>query len=154
MGLPPTTPNVGPVPGTPAGTPPEEPDGDIAALAKGGRTNFFGFLLRLAARLPFLFIAGRLYGAAELGRFASALVVVELVALLCSLGEKRGLAQRLAEGEGKKHPTNVVFDGILLATLFSSLAALFFWLVPAPLFPSGEYNWLDLLIVLAIPATR
>ena len=37
--------------------------GDIAALAKGGRTNFLGFLLRLAARLPFLFIAGRMYGA-------------------------------------------------------------------------------------------
>ena len=31
---------------------------DIAALAKGGRTNFFGFLMRLVARLPFLFIAG------------------------------------------------------------------------------------------------
>ena len=30
---------------------------DIAALAKGGRMNVFGFLLRLAARLPFLFIA-------------------------------------------------------------------------------------------------
>ena len=39
------------------------PDDDIAALARGGRTNFFGFLLRLAARLPFLFIAGRYYGA-------------------------------------------------------------------------------------------
>jgi hypothetical protein len=31
---------------------------DLNTLAKGGRTNFFGFLLRLAARLPFLFIAG------------------------------------------------------------------------------------------------
>ena len=41
--------------------------GDIAQLAKGGRTNFFGFLLRLAARLPFLFIAGRWYGADVLG---------------------------------------------------------------------------------------
>ena len=156
MSLPPRIP-PGPPPGSPAvgGLPssgaPDGPDGDIAALAKGGRTNFLGFLLRLAARIPFLFIAGRLYGAAELGRFASALVVVELVALLCSLGEKRGLAQRLAEGEGKTHPTNVVFDGILLATLFSSLAALFFWFVPAPLFPSGQYTWLDLLIVLAIP---
>ena len=50
-----------------------------------------GFLLRLLARLPFLFIAGQLYGAAAVGRFASALVVVELVALLCSIGEKRGL---------------------------------------------------------------
>ena len=45
-------------------------DGEIAALAKGGRTNFLGFLLRLAARLPFLFIAGRLYGADALGRWA------------------------------------------------------------------------------------
>ncbi len=43
---------------------------DIAALARGGRTNFFGFLLRLAARLPFLFIAGRLYGPDALGAFA------------------------------------------------------------------------------------
>jgi hypothetical protein len=52
-------------------------DQDIAALAKGGRTNFFGFLLRLAARLPFLFIAGRIYGAEALGRFAYAILIVE-----------------------------------------------------------------------------
>ena len=73
-----------------------KPDEDLSALAKGGRQNFFGFILRLVARLPFLFIAGRLYGPDALGRFASALVVVELVALLCAMGEKRGLAQRLA----------------------------------------------------------
>ncbi len=129
---------------------PEQPQDDMKALAKGGRTNFFGFLLRLAARLPFLFIAGRLYGAEALGRFASALVVVELVALMCSLGEKRGLAQRLSEGEG--NPTNLVFDGMLLAFLFSSLAALFLWFVPAPMFPSGTYTDIDKLLVLAIPA--
>lgn len=109
-----------------------------------------GFLLRLAARLPFLFIAGRLYGADAVGRFASALVVVELIALICALGEKRGLAQRLTEGEDD-HPSNLVFDGMLLALIFSSLAAVFFWFVPAPLFPSGQYTELDRLIVLAIP---
>jgi O-antigen/teichoic acid export membrane protein len=125
--------------------------GDIAALAKGGRQNFVGFLLRLAARLPFLFIAGRLYGAAALGRFASALVVVELTALICSMGEKRGLAQRLSDNDGE-HEANLVFDGMLIALLASSSAALLFYLVPAPLFPSGEYTELDRLIVLAIPA--
>ena len=78
--------------------------GDLAALAKGGRTNFLGFLLRLAARLPFLFIAGRLYGAEALGRFASALVVVELIAMLCTMGEKRGLAQRLSERRRRPGP--------------------------------------------------
>ena len=90
-------------------------DEDLTAIAKGGRQNFIGFLLRPLARLPFLFIAGRLYGPEALGRFASALVVVELVALLCSMGEKRGLAQRLADGEEGTHPANLVYDGMLPA---------------------------------------
>lgn len=125
-------------------------EGDIAALAKGGRTNFFGFLLRLAARLPFLFIAGRLYGAEALGRFASALVIVELAAMLCTMGEKRGLAQRLSDGDDAA-ANHIVFDGLLVAFLFGSAAALLLYLVPAPMFPSGQYTQLDRLIVLAIP---
>lgn len=131
-------------------TQPETPQEDIAALAKGGRTNFFGFLIRLAGMLPFLFIAGRLYGPAALGRYASALVVVEIIGLICSMGEKRGLAQRLTEAPGE-HPANVVFDGLLVATLAGLAAAAFFWFVPAPIFPSGESTDLDRLIVLAIP---
>ena len=59
---------------------------DIQALAKGGRTNVFGFLLRLAARIPFLFIAGRLYGPEARGRFAYAILIVEFVAQLATLG--------------------------------------------------------------------
>ena len=70
---------------------------DIAALAKGGRTNVFGFLLRLAARLPFLFIAGRWYGADALGRFAYAVLVVEFVAQLATLGLRSLLIAPLCE---------------------------------------------------------
>ena len=99
----------------------EAPGGDLVALAKGGQTNFFGFLLRLAGRLPVLFIGGRLYGAAELGRFASALVVVELVAMICTMGEKRGLAQRLSDGDTDQ--TGLVADGLLLSLLAGSAAA-------------------------------
>lgn len=127
-----------------------KPDGDIAALARGGRTNFFGFLLRLAARLPFLFIAGRLYGADALGRFASALVIVELIAMLCTMGEKRGLAQRLSESEDD--PAHLVADGMVVALVFGATAATLLWLFPAPMFPSGIYTEVDKLIVLAIPA--
>lgn len=130
--------------------PPGDGGGDIAALAKGGRTNFFGFLLRLAARLPFLLIAGRLYGADALGRFASALVVVELIAMVCTLGEKRGLAQRLSDGG--EEPAHLVADGLLSAVIAGSVAAAILWLVPAPMFPSGIYNEVDRLLVLAIPA--
>lgn len=124
---------------------------DIAALAKGGRTNLFGFFLRLAARLPFLFIAGRAdaYGPAALGRFASALVVIELTAMVCTLGEKRGLAQRLSDSE--ENPANIVADGALVALAASCAMAALFWLFPAPLFPGGEYHELDRLMVIAIP---
>lgn len=133
---------------------PPSPDsgGDIAALARGGRTNFLGFLMRLAARLPFLFIAGRLYGAAALGRFASALVFVELLAMVCTLGEKRGLAQRLSDADEEGDPAHIVADGLLSALIAASVAALFLWLVPAPMFPSGVYTTIDKLLVLAIPA--
>lgn len=126
-----------------------KPDKDIQALAKGGRTNFLGFLLRLAARLPFLFIAGRLYGADALGRFASALIIIELVAMLCTMGEKRGLAQRLSDSDD--NPSNVVHDALLVVLITGSLAALALYCVPAPMFPSGIYTDLDLLLVLAIP---
>ncbi|MEL6487243.1 MAG: lipopolysaccharide biosynthesis protein, partial [Pseudomonadota bacterium] len=54
---------------------------DMAALAKGGRTNTLGFAIRLIARVPFILIATRLYGAEALGRFASALVLIEVLAL-------------------------------------------------------------------------
>jgi O-antigen/teichoic acid export membrane protein len=124
--------------------------GDLAALAKGGRTNFLGFLLRLAARLPFLFIAGRYYGPEALGRFASAVIVVELIAMLCTMGEKRGLAQRLANHDDD--PVPLVADGLTLAFLVGTVGALALWLVPAPMFPSGTYTEIDRLMVLAIPA--
>ena len=100
-------PNPGPHPG----------QRDIAALAKGGRTNFFGFLLRLLARIPFLFIASRLYGAAAMGRFASALVMVEFAGMIATLGQKRGLAQRLTEEV--EHPANAVADALLVASVLA-----------------------------------
>ncbi len=125
---------------------------DIAALARGGRTNFLGFLLRLAARLPFLFIAGRLYGAEALGRFASAMVMIELAGQLCTLGQKRGLAQRLSEDE--RHPANIIADGMILSLGIAVVVSLLLYLLPAPMFPSGHYTQLDRLLVTAIfPAT-
>ncbi len=127
----------------------DKPGGDIAALAKGGRTNFFGFVLRLLARLPFLFIAGQLYGAEALGVYAYALLVVELTALVCSIGEKRGLAQRLREGETDE--TGLIADSMVVALVFSGVLAAVFFFWPAPLFPNGMSHPLDRWIVLAIP---
>jgi len=121
---------------------------DIAALAKGGRTNFFGFLLRLVARIPFLFIASRLYGAAAMGRFASALVMVEFAGMLATLGQKRGLAQRLAED--KDHPANVVADALLLATLISAAAMALLAIFPEAMYPKGNFSQMDELLAFAV----
>jgi O-antigen/teichoic acid export membrane protein len=122
--------------------------GDIAQLAKGGRTNFFGFLLRLAARLPFLFIAGRWYGADVLGRFAYATIIVEFAAQLATLGLKRGLAQQLAK-TSRPH-VHVVWDGMLVGWLVSILAAGVLMLWPVLLFPNSEVNGFDWLLPMTV----
>ncbi|MGJ3648476.1 lipopolysaccharide biosynthesis protein [Sphingomonas sp. GlSt437] len=108
---------------------------DIAALAKGGRTNVFGFILRLSARIPFLFVAGRLYGAATVGRFALAVVVVELAALAATLGMKRGLAQALAKTD-RPH-AHVVWDALVVALAASLCASGVLFAFPEIMFPKG-----------------
>lgn len=123
---------------------------DIAALAKGGRTNVFGFLLRLAARLPFLFIAGRWYGADALGRFAYAVLVVEFVAQIATLGLKRGLAGALARTE-RPH-AHIVAEAMTVTTLASGLGALILVAFPQAMFPNSSINGLDRLLALVVVA--
>ncbi|TMJ15518.1 MAG: lipopolysaccharide biosynthesis protein [Alphaproteobacteria bacterium] len=124
---------------------------DIAALAKGGRTNFFGFLLRLAARLPFLFIAGRLYGPELLGRFAYAVIVIEFAAQLATLGLKRGLAQQLSTTD-QPHAC-IVMDAVLAALIASSLATIVLMIFPQAMFPTGQIYGAEWLLPLVIFAT-
>ena len=121
---------------------------DIAALAKGGRTKLFGFALRLAARLPFLFIAGRFYGPELLGRFAYAVIVIELAAQLATLGMKRGLAQQLAKSD-RPHVC-IVWDGLLAAFIASAVASTVLMIFPQAMFPAGDIYGADWLLPLVI----
>ena len=114
---------------------------DLAALARGGRINFFGFVLRLLARLPFLFIAGRMYGAEALGRFAYAVLIVEFAAQLATLGLKRGLAQQLAKTD-KPHVC-VVADALLVAAIGSAIAMAILALFPQAMFPNSEITGME-----------
>ena len=128
---------------------PEGPaNSDIAALAKGGRTNVFGFVLRLLARLPFLFIAGRMYGADELGRFAYAILVIEFSAQLATFGLKRGLAERLARKDAPD--AHIVWDGLLIAGIAAAAAAALLAAVPQMMFPNSQMNGKEWLLPLAI----
>ena len=121
---------------------------DIAALAKGGRTNIFGFLLRLAARIPFLFIAGRIYGPDVLGRFAYAVLVVEFAAQLATMGLKRGLAGAMAQT--KRPESHVVADAMALTLVGSILVVLPLIFFPQAMFPNSGLNGLDRLLPLII----
>jgi O-antigen/teichoic acid export membrane protein len=126
------------------------PPADLAALARGGRINFLGFCVRLAARLPFLFIAGRIYGADALGRFAYAILIVEFAAQLATLGLKRGLAQQLAHTD-KPHVC-VAWDGLLVAAVGSAVAMSILMVFPQAMFPNSELTGLEWLLPITIIA--
>ena len=126
------------------------PDADMATLARGGRLNFMGFVLRLAARLPFLFIGGRVYGAEALGRFAYAVLTVEFAAQLSALGLRRGLAQLLANA--RKPHACIVADAMLIAAIGSALCMVVLGLFPRAMFPNSEVHGLDWLLPVTVLA--
>jgi O-antigen/teichoic acid export membrane protein len=130
-------------------TEPDENDrDDISALAKGGRTNVFGFVLRLVARIPFIFIAGRLYGPEAMGRFAYAVLAVEFVAQLSTMGLRRGLAELLSRDE-KPH-VHIVADGLLIGAIASAIGASLLIAVPQIMFPNSTINGSDRFLPLVI----
>jgi O-antigen/teichoic acid export membrane protein len=116
------------------------PDADMATLARGGRLNVFGFVLRLAARLPFLFIAGRIYGAASLGRFAYAVLVVEFAAQIAALAYHHDVGATVrARSIVEPWTISIVAfvwsyvsldDGLIVSYVFSMVAALIAALIP------------------------
>ena len=124
------------------------PADDLQALAKGGRANIAGFFVRLIARIPFLIIGGRWYGADALGRLAYAIIVVEFAAQIATLGLKRGLALHLA-GDGKE---NGAWDAVLLVLAATIIPTATLMLVPAIMFPNSHINGLDNMLPLIIPA--
>ncbi len=124
------------------------PDADMATLARGGRLNVFGFVLRLAARLPFLFIAGRIYGAAQLGRFAYAVLTVEFAAQLAALGLRRGLAQLLANA--KKPQACIVADALLVAAVGSAIGMAILFAFPRAMYPTTQIHGLDRMLAITV----
>ena len=128
---------------------------ETAALARGGRTSFLGYVLRLAARFPFLFIAGRLYGAEALGRFAYATMVVELVAMLATLGLKRGLAQDMATrgaatADRPAAEAHALYDGLLVTIIAAAIGVAALVAVPQIVFPTTQFTLLDRLFPLIV----
>lgn len=96
-------------------------------IMRGAQATALGFLVRLGARLAFLFVAGRLYGAGLFGVYVIAAALVELAVSVGSLGTKKTLFPLLdrAAAEGARRPAHVVLDAALMVALASvALAAL------------------------------
>jgi O-antigen/teichoic acid export membrane protein len=99
---------------------------------------------------PFLFIGGRIYGAAALGRFAYAVLIVEFGAQIAALGLRRGLAQLLADA--KKPQACVVADALLVAAIGSAIGMAILFAFPKAMYPTTPVGGLDRLLALTVLA--
>ena len=118
-------------------------------LAAGGSTSSascFGW----RRECPFLFIAGRIYGAAALGRFAYAVLVVEFGAQIAALGLRRGLAQLLADA--KKPQACIVADALLVAAIGSAVGMAILFAFPKAMYPTTPVGGLDRMLAITVLA--
>jgi O-antigen/teichoic acid export membrane protein len=122
----------------------------MANLARGGRLNVFGFVLRLAGMVPFLFIGGRIYGPAALGRFAYAVLTVEFAAQIAALGLRRGLAQLLSDA--KKPQAWIVADGLLVAAVGAAIGMAILFVFPRAMYPTTQIHGLDRMLAITVIA--
>ena len=120
-------------------------------VMRGGWSTAAGFVIRLGARLLFLLVAGRLFGATLFGAFSLAVAVVELAVTVGAVGTKATLFQFLDEHKDRasRSPQHVVLDGVLLVTIASALAAAVIvgvaWLVPVSTLPPSTKHALVVL---------
>ncbi len=110
-----------------------------ATIVRGARTTFLGFVLRLGGRFPFLLIAGHFYGKEALGIFAYATAVVELVALVATMGLRRGLLYHLAHA---KDTHAAAAEALMLALGAALLGAVALSLLPMLVFPDTQVSGL------------
>jgi O-antigen/teichoic acid export membrane protein len=73
-------------------------------IAVGAAANYGGFLFRLSVRIPFLFLAGMLFGAEHYGEYVFATSFIEAIGVLCCLGFKRSIFGFLEESDLYKDP--------------------------------------------------
>ena len=98
---------------------------DKRDIQRGSTLSILGFLARLCARIPFLFIAGRLYGSATYGEYVLLTAIVEATALLSTFGLKRTIFSFIEEdGEEKASGAAIRHSLVLVLVMSFGLVAL------------------------------
>jgi O-antigen/teichoic acid export membrane protein len=90
-------------------------------IVRGAQATAAGFAGRLAARLLFLFVAGRLFGKEAFGAYVLAVAAVELAVSVGSLGMKKLIFQLLDGARGDRPRAHILLDAFLLVVLASAI---------------------------------
>jgi O-antigen/teichoic acid export membrane protein len=96
-------------------------------ITRGARATAFGFVIRFGARLLFLVVAARLFGATVFGAFVLASAIVELAVSVGSLSTKKTIFPLLdeAQSDPDRPLTHILLDAaVLIAAASTALAAL------------------------------
>jgi O-antigen/teichoic acid export membrane protein len=110
-------------------------------ILRGAQATAAGFAGRLAARLLFLFVAGRLYGPAPFGAYVLAVAAVELAVAVGSLGMKKVVFQLLDEAPDRPRGHVLLDTALLVALASGALAAAMMAaaaLLPETMLPDGS----------------
>jgi O-antigen/teichoic acid export membrane protein len=96
-----------------------------AVVMRGGGASALGYVLRFAARLLVLLIAGRLFGATLFGAFTIAIAVIEAASIAGGLSTKWMLFKWLDEDARRGRPAgHALIDTLLLVGATSGIIAL------------------------------
>ncbi len=118
-------------------------------ILRGGRSAAIGLVIRFGARILFLFVAARLFGALLFGAYSLAVAVVELGVAVGVLGMKRLLFKLLDEDETGRPPAHILLDAaFVVAAVSLAIAAGLMMLVALPPIHAllGETAWPLLLV--------
>lgn len=96
-------------------------------VVRGALATGAGFAVRLGARLGFLFLAGRLFGAAAFGAYSLGVAAVESGVGLAGLSLKKVIFQLLDanHASGERPDTHVVLDACVLVLCASAATVAF-----------------------------
>ena len=91
-------------------------------IVSGASATAAGFVVRLGARIGFLYAAAHLFGIALFGAYTMAVAAIEIGVTIGGLGAKRILFKRLEE-RSDRAPAHVMLDSAVLVVGVSLLIA-------------------------------
>lgn len=99
-----------------------ESDKAARMIVSGASATAAGFVVRLGARIGFLYAAAHLFGIALFGAYTIAVAAIEIAVTIGGLGAKRILFKRL-EAPSERPPAHIILDSAVLVAGVSVLLA-------------------------------